>query len=136
MSFAFRGILSDATMAEWSVLAAAPPGHPVAEPAQLILAGLPPPFADIDALAQRLSAKLLGRTVVAMDYVTWAGAFDGFSASVYRHGALSDGIRYRDATGRAGEEAFFRVMLELGVVLPDGGYFRPFDRSMPDHAGG
>jgi hypothetical protein len=136
MSYAFHGILSDATLAEWSVLAGAPPARQVADPAPLVIAGLAADFAAVDALARRLSAKLLGRTVVPMAYVTWAGVLDGFSATVYRHGALADGLQYRDAEGDAGEEAFFRVLLELGVVLPDGGYFRPFDRSLPEHAGG
>lgn len=136
MSYAFRGIITDATESEWTALRTRVAYRVVADPAALIIADVQGGFPDIDALAKRLSATILGRTVVSMEYITWAGALEGFSASVFRNGRLADGLLFRDVEGGMDQEPLFRVMLELGVVLPDGGYFRPFDRGTPGHVGG
>lgn len=136
MSYSFRGILTDATAAEWTVLRTPVAYRVIADPAALIIADVQGGFPDIDALAKRISAIILGRTLVSMEYITWAGVLEGFSASVFRNGRLADGLSYRDVEGGMDKEPLFRVMLELGVVLPDGGYFRPFDRGIPGHVGG
>ncbi len=136
MSYTFRGIITDATAAEWTALRTPVAHCVVADPATLIIAEMQGGFPDIDASAKRISAAILGRTVVSMEYITWAGVLDGFSASVYRNGRLADGLSYRDVEGGMDKEPLFRVMLELGVVLPEGGYFRPFDRGTPGHVGG
>lgn len=136
MSYAFRGIITDASEAAWTALRTPVAYRVVADPAALIIAELQGRFPDIDALAKRLSAAILGRTLVSMEYLTWAGTLEGFSASVYRNGRLADGLEFRDVAGGLDQEPLFRVMLELGVVLPEGGYFRPFDRGIPGHVGG
>jgi hypothetical protein len=136
MSYTFRGIITDATEPEWTALRTQVAYCVVVDPATLLIAEVHGGFPEIDDVAKRISAAILGRTVVAMEYMTWAGVLERFSASVFRNGRVADGLCFRDVEGGMDKEPLFRVMLELGVVLPDGGYFRPFDRSMPGHVGG
>jgi hypothetical protein len=135
MSYTFLGLILDATQSEYSILNENYPAKELVDPVRLLY--VEPGEMDfdlLDSIAQRISAKLIGRTVAAVEYMTWGGAPCGFNGSLYRNGRKD--YLFNFSKIESSEEPFFKLLLEFGIVLPDSGYFSPFDRSLVNHVGG
>jgi len=128
MSFAFTGIITDAQAIELSIVKFRFAFTACTRPQDLIIAEGGEDYDALVAYARVISGKILGRSFAVIDYRTWAGPVDFCQGCVLRNGVIVPGSSHA-GDDQQGEEALMRVMLEFGIVIPESGYFEPFDRS-------
>jgi hypothetical protein len=134
MSYQFKGIITDANPQTFASLNSVFVLKVFPDYNNLVIIERDEEYSAVMDIARKLSGKLLGNNIASIDYGTWAGMEEWISAAVFRNGVNIDGLCFTDIENS--RDPFFRVMLELGVVLPDSGYFAPFDRRQTHHVGG
>lgn len=126
MGYVFKGIITNATEAELGIVKYPYAYRVVAEPIQLIISDVSLHYDVIMNSARMVSSKLLGKKFASMDYSTRSGDLELFDCQVWGNGQILNNLNF--SSGFKTEwESFFRVMLELGIVLDEKCYFKPFD---------